>query len=206
MNIYNLIEKQEWTKKKPSPRNDITTVELFKLCVSLRETKKVAEHLGLRPQTVSKWMNSYSELPTGKHMAGNRVAEFFGLKECTACGETKSLEDFYLLSLRPDSNRPRHSSVCKPCDKARGPEWFRKNPEQGRALQMLNYTKKKNRSASWANIDKIKEIYANCPPGYEVDHIIPLQGKLVSGLHVENNLQYLTISENRKKSNNYEIE
>ncbi len=53
----------------------------------------------------------------------------------------------------------------------------------------------------WANLDSIKAIYKNCPEGHEVDHIIPLQGKHVSGLHVEYNLQYLTVTENRRKHN-----
>lgn len=44
----------------------------------------------------------------------------------------------------------------------------------------------------------MREFYANCPQGYEVDHIIPISK---GGLHSLENLQYLTITENRRKSN-----
>ena len=47
-----------------------------------------------------------------------------------------------------------------------------------------------------ANMEKIAEIYKNCPKGYEVDHIIPINK---GGLHHQDNLQYLTVKENRSK-------
>ena len=49
-----------------------------------------------------------------------------------------------------------------------------------------------------ADLIKLKEIYQNCPEGYEVDHIVPLSR---GGLHHQDNLQYLTRQENRSKSN-----
>ena len=62
---------------------------------------------------------------------------------------------------------------------------------------------KLKRTPVWADLKAIKQFYINCPKGYHVDHIVPLQGVNVSGFHVLNNLQYLTASENFSKSNKY---
>ena len=48
------------------------------------------------------------------------------------------------------------------------------------------------------DIKALQKFYLNCPPGYEVDHIIPISK---GGAHSLENLQYLTKEENRRKSN-----
>lgn len=48
----------------------------------------------------------------------------------------------------------------------------------------------------------IEQIYYNCPPGYHVDHIIPLSK---GGTHCLENLRYMLASENVRKSNNIDI-
>ena len=57
-----------------------------------------------------------------------------------------------------------------------------------------------NRVPSYGQ-DGIFDFYEKCPKGFEVDHIIPLNGKTATGLHVIWNLQYLPTHANRVKAN-----
>ena len=49
-----------------------------------------------------------------------------------------------------------------------------------------------------------RKVYAACPSGMVVDHIIPLRHKLVCGLHAPWNMQYMTREANRDKSNSFD--
>ena len=58
---------------------------------------------------------------------------------------------------------------------------------------------------SWADQDKIATIYEYVHSlGYHVDHIVPLNSKVVCGLHVEHNLTVLPPEDNIKKSNKFD--
>lgn len=72
---------------------------------------------------------------------------------------------------------------------------------------------KLQRTPAWANLEAIQAVYRVAAeknqdsPGYfHVDHIYPLQGKLVSGLHVHNNLRIISAFENGSKSNSFDVE
>jgi hypothetical protein len=82
-------------------------------------------------------------------------------------------------------------------------EYRLKNPHIKRSHCAKRRALQLKATPKFANLNKIKEIYKNCPKGYHVDHIVPLQSKVVCGLHVEYNLQYLTKSENSSKSNRF---
>lgn len=80
-------------------------------------------------------------------------------------------------------------------------EWQKINRDKCRAKDAKRRAIELKAIPKFANLNKIKEIYKNCPKGYHVDHIIPLNNPIVCGLHVEWNLQYLSAKDNCSKGN-----
>jgi hypothetical protein len=84
--------------------------------------------------------------------------------------------------------------------------WRKDNLPVAAAAQMRRKANLLKRTPSWADHDKIRQFYILAKElteqtgvEHEVDHIHPLQGETVCGLHVETNLQILTKAANRAK-------
>ena len=82
--------------------------------------------------------------------------------------------------------------------------------ERGKAVNRAKVAKYKaaklQRIPVWITKDELNMMrlfYIKCPQGFDVDHIVPLQGRNVSGLHVLSNLQYLAKEENGRKANKF---
>ena len=149
-------------------------------------------------------------------------------KSCIRCGHTERyINGNRCVACRKASDKKKYNDDPEKY-KARHNKWVDENPEKVRLMGAKYYKKNKvnlakvmkkwasenrpvknaiaanrramklNQTPSWADLDKIKEIYLNCPEGYHVDHIHPLSK---GGLHVDYNLQWLKVYDNLSKGN-----
>lgn len=104
-------------------------------------------------------------------------------------------------------NRDKHNAINR--------EWNKNNKPKKAALQSKRRAALLQRTPTWLTEDDlwiIEEAYVLAALRtkmlgfpWHVDHIIPLQGKHVSGLHVPTNIQVIPGSDNVRKHNSYQI-
>lgn len=121
------------------------------------------------------------------------ISHYYSTKFCKSCLETLSLKQFYLLTNRK-SGRQWYSRFCRACENAKSSD---------RSARLRKQT------PAWANRKEIRRVYQEAKllsrrtgEKMSVDHIIPIKGKYVCGLHVEYNLRIITKLQNSIKHNN----
>ena len=97
--------------------------------------------------------------------------------------------------------------LCKSCYSK---DYGKKNPQKICAMASKRRAAIRNRTPSWLTVDDlwlIEEAYSLAQMRtklfgfkWHVDHIIPLHGRKVSGLHVPNNLQVIPATVNHRKA------
>ena len=95
--------------------------------------------------------------------------------------------------------------------KATARRWYQRHLEHARLQLAIAQATRRRRYVSWADVEAIASMYAEAAllsrttgRSHVVDHIIPLKGRNVSGLHVETNLRIIERFENARKSNKWE--
>jgi 5-methylcytosine-specific restriction endonuclease McrA len=124
-------------------------------------------------------------------------------KQCSSCGETKAATLFPRNPRRPDGL----ASQCKHCKNV---DYKKKNAGRVRAHNAARKQRKRNAMPSWADREEIAKFYEKAARlsvetgiQHHVDHIIPIQGKDICGLHVPWNLRVITWRENLQKGDRW---
>lgn len=181
-----------------------------KLCHSMRSSKNRSEKRKENPERfIAKDASDYARRASKPGFADNNRAraktwrdenndrflmamEKWRKENRTAILEKKRLD--YL------SNREKHISRVK--------TYRANNIHKSRLWQRIHQSRRRSAHVSWANHEKINKIYAQAQLAtletgveHHVDHYYPLCGKLVCGLHVENNLVITTAKLNQEKGN-----
>lgn len=180
----------------------ITANSLIHSIITTSSIEKAGEVLDVSSRSLQRCLRDIFNGPMSK-AGGN--ARFYLLSKidkiyCNKCGLIKNKEFF-----NKDSHvSTGYKSTCKSCKQDAFKDYYILNKGAIISNVTKRYAHVRRATPSWANLEIIKNIYENAE-GSHVDHIIPLQGELVCGLHVENNLQYLTPEENLSKGNKWEV-
>lgn len=85
--------------------------------------------------------------------------------------------------------------------------WRKEHPLQVKLHKAARRARVRTATPSWADKQAIRDVYLEADHmQLHVDHVIPLKHPLVCGLHVWDNLQLLSRSENARKSNKFDLE
>lgn len=188
---YNEYAKERWGKSTVDPIKwvDVVSTAEYDLNVDLGKANNTISKLNKK---IFNWdLNEKGQL-VGGSKTHVKICTFYGMKYCKKCNKVLPFDDFAKNKGRKDG-RADCCLACFQLDYA---------PIK-RVTAKIYQAKKRTRTPGWGQ-EGILQFYQNCPQDCHVDHIIPLNGENVSGLHVINNLQYLSKFDNMSKGNKFE--
>lgn len=144
---------------------------------------------------------------TGKPCINGHIDKRYTVNgKCSECARLEAKQSYYLSN----GKEKQRTLKCK-TNKA---NWRKKNKGRVNSWTAKRYLAKIQRTPKWLTQDQLKEIedfYLMAqqletvfPWKQSVDHIVPLQGSTVSGLHVPWNLQILSAKANIQKGNKHD--
>jgi hypothetical protein len=155
--------------------------------------------------------NNLSRYITGKKCKHGHLSErYTRTRTCIACNNISSAKRI-ANNHEAQLERQRIWRLANPEKlKKASQNWLKNNQHKNAMKKRHRDASKMQRTPVWLNDGhkfEIECVYKYCSSlrsihlKYEVDHIVPLQGKNVSGFHLPWNLQVITERENRSKSN-----
>jgi hypothetical protein len=123
---------------------------------------------------------------------------------CVACGAEQRTRAEENRRIRRDSD-PEFGAHRRAQRAAQNSRYRKRNRPKKNVEWAAWRAGRLNRTPAWADHEKIKAFYrlasafSKLYVPHHVDHIIPLNGAAVSGLHVEGNLQVITATDNLLK-------
>lgn len=138
------------------------------------------------------------EVPVGLGKQKNRIRKFCSTKCTKYYWASKNKEQVKLKQLQRHLQNPEKRALVSRT-------YYLKNKAYYAEYASLRNRTVKQATPGWANKDDIHNVYLEAQyMQLEVDHIIPLKHPLVCGLHVWDNLQLLSRSENARKNNKFD--
>jgi hypothetical protein len=174
-----------------------------------------------KPAKVSNCLRCGAAMPPGMRSHARYCTDLCGTLYRNKIWQAKNPEKMKAAIKRwrqanPERCKESHAAYRKRLGRGwyeRQARWVRENRAKFYEMLARRYAAKRNGTPAWltdADFEEMQGWYllaglksANAGVKYHVDHIVPLRGKTVCGLHVPWNLQVLPATENIRKRNGF---
>ena len=191
--------------------------------ISTYSAEDARKLLGVSEDTIRRFTTKYlrDKFPEWKPGASWYIIllNYIGYKRCNSCNLVYfSDQNMFGANI---TRAYGLSGTCRVCDAERGKvhrdynrdyyreyakQYYKNNKEYFIYYNSIRRAREVQALPDWVDTSELLNIYLARPKGTHVDHIIPLVNRWVCGLHVPNNLQYLSAEDNRRKYNKFDIE